>query len=218
MDVPNRTRENVEVCHVEEVDDEGYTNMKVELVRFLKWIRKETPAETEHEALNEILEFLRRTEQRTHRSQAGRLHPHFFFGGGGETLTDFISELARHSLDGSYLEVLSPFFDKGGDCKPLKDLVERFAPREVRVLLPRGRLGEGLCQRGHGFCERVARLGPGALASDLRDGSLSSQHSVQRFHRDNSPSSTLVHKCSMHRSFEPCTCALESSQLLPGLK
>jgi hypothetical protein len=88
------------------------------------------------------------------RSAAGRLYPHFYAG--KETLVDFLDNAAGSSLRGTYLEIISPYFDDASECEPLKELIERFRPREVRVFLPRGSAGEALC--GQTFFESIQAL------------------------------------------------------------
>ncbi len=47
-------------------------------------------------------------------------------------------------IHGTYMEVISPYFDDKAECQPLLDLIERFQPKEVRVYLPRSAAGEAL--------------------------------------------------------------------------
>ena len=136
--------ENVEACHVEEIAEGDKTRLRDDLSTFLERLRHKAPAAGGHEGLREILAFLRQVSPRLVKSAAGRLHTHFY--GGSESVPDFLERTAGDLLHGAYLEVISPYFDDAASCVPLKALVDRFRPKEVRVLLPRSRSGEGLCR------------------------------------------------------------------------
>ncbi len=98
--------------------------------------------------------FLKGTRQRSHRVVGGTLQLHFHSG--IEPVADFLERCAGKLLDGCCLEVLSPFFDADNTCAPLEELIRRFAPREVRVMLPRSREGDIACSPG--LFESVQRL------------------------------------------------------------
>lgn len=133
---------NVEVCHVEEIAAGAKTRLRDELLAYLETLKNKVPSEEEHAALMRVREFLRSTEQRAHRSSNGFLHTHFYRG--TEPFADFLAEVAGADLSGMNLEIISPFFDKSGDSKPLEALIERFAPNEVRLYLPRNRAGDAI--------------------------------------------------------------------------
>jgi hypothetical protein len=135
--------ENVEVCHVEEIRENDFTRLRDDLLRFLDGLERRLGERVpdEHAALKDIKTFLRRTEQRTHRSTEGRLHTHFFSTG---PVADFLQEAAGSDLRGMNLEILSPYFDSIPTSFPLADLLLRFQPREVRVFLPRNDKGQAL--------------------------------------------------------------------------
>jgi hypothetical protein len=137
--------ENVECCHVEEVEEGDRTRLRDDLVAFLVSLRRKSVAETEHAAIREILGFLRRVEQRHQKSSEGKLHTHFYSG--AIPFLDFLETTAGEFLHDAYLEVLSPYFDDAEHCKPLEDLIERFSPKEVRVFLPRAASGEALVRQ-----------------------------------------------------------------------
>lgn len=137
--------ENVEGCHVEHIVEGDKTRLRNDLLAFLLSLRRRAASNTEHLALDGILTLLRSTEQRAKRSMNDQLHTHFY--GGRESVTDFLEHTAGPYLRGTYLEIISPYFDDASDCRPLATLVERFQPREVRVFLPRSSAGEGLCRR-----------------------------------------------------------------------
>jgi hypothetical protein len=135
--------QNVEACHVEEIKKDDNTRVRDDLVRFLERLRNRSASDIKHDALNEVLGFLRGTSQRSHKSTGGKLHPHFF--GGTTSLPDFLEETAGDRIHGAYLEVISPYFDDAEDSEPLDELLDRFNPKEVRVFLPRDATGAGLC-------------------------------------------------------------------------
>lgn len=173
--------ENVEVCHLEEIPAGGKTRLRDDLVAFLGWLERKVPAQEEHAALQEIRTFLRATEPRALRSEEGVLHTHFYDG--KQPVPDFLAEVTGNALRGMCLEVISPYFDDAAESKPLADLLERFAPRAVRVYLPRGRRGEALCRQA--LYESVSAL-PGVTWAGLPKDLL-------RLGKSEDMSSRLVH-------------------------
>ncbi len=139
--------ENVEVCHTEEIPEEGFTRLGNDLIGFLEGLERRIGDKDSggHAQLRAIRGFLRGTDQREHRSTDGILHPHFFDG--RTSVPEFLRTVAGNSLDGMYLEIISPYFDEGPTSKPLDDLINEFKPREVRVFLPKANTGEALCSR-----------------------------------------------------------------------
>jgi hypothetical protein len=140
--------ENVEVCHIEEITEDDFTRLGDDLIGFLDGIERRVgeKASDGHAALREIRGFVRRdTNQRQQRSAEGILHPHFFDG--RTSVPEFLRTIAGRSLDGMYLEIISPYFDKGPTSAPLEELIKEFRPREVRVFLPRANTGEALCSQ-----------------------------------------------------------------------
>ena len=137
--------ENVEACHVEELEDGARTRLCDDLIVFLKDLRKKAAAERDQTALLLVLDFLRGMKQRAQRTTDDALHTHFYSG--REPLADFLRDTAGPRLSGCYLEVLSPYFDDAKTCEPLRTLLNRFSPKEVRVLLPRASTGEALCRK-----------------------------------------------------------------------
>lgn len=138
--------ENVECCHIEELVDGDRSRLRDDLIAFLDLLRRKTSAESEHTAIRDIVSFLKGTEHRQQKSQSGTLHTHFYSG--RESIPDFLDATAGPILRGTYMEVISPYFDDKTDCKPLLDLIERFVPKEVRVYLPRSAAGEALVPEG----------------------------------------------------------------------
>ncbi len=144
--------ENVEVAHVEEVSEGDHTNLRDALLRYLDALvgaaegrRANDDLRSAHGAVRDIRDFLQRATQREHRSVGGRLSTHFH--GGEESLPDFIEGAAGKSLRGLCLEVISPYFDRGGTSAPMDALLERLGPPETRVFLPRNDRGEALCSQ-----------------------------------------------------------------------
>ncbi len=165
--------ENVEVAHVEVIEDGKPTRLRDALLGYLDALvqaaegrRPNDELRASHGALQDIHNFLRRTTRREQRSIDGRLWPHFHDG--QLSLPDFIEETAGKSLRGLCLEVISPYFDSGGASAPLEALTERFEPSEARVFLPRNERGEALCE-GTFFDWVTNRAGVswGALPGDL---------------------------------------------------
>jgi hypothetical protein len=137
--------ENVEACHVEEIEEGGKTRLRDDLLGFLDALRRKAPADGDHPALQDILAFLRSTDQRFQKSAEGRLHAHFYSG--PESFPEFLENMAGPHLRGAYLEVIAPYFDDTSDCGPLRDLIHRFEPREVRIYLPRSQAGAVTCRQ-----------------------------------------------------------------------
>lgn len=137
--------ENVESCHVEEIGEGDKTRLKEDIASFLESLRHKARAECEHAALRDILAFLRTADQRLQKTASGRLLSHFYAS--REPFVDFLDQTAGNFIRGTYLEIISPYFDDAADCAPLMALVERFSPKEVRVYLPRSPSGDALCRR-----------------------------------------------------------------------
>src|SRR5262249_20930407 len=55
---------------------------------------------------------------------------------GSESFLEFLDSAAGNRLREMDLEVISPYFDESTDCAPLVALIDKFKPKEVRVLLP----------------------------------------------------------------------------------
>lgn len=137
--------ENVEACHVEEIAEGARTRLRDDLIVFLDSMRAKARAETDQTALRLIRKFLSESEQRDQRTTDGALHTHFFAS--REPLVDFLRQTADAKLRGGYLEVISPYFDDATTCEPLRAIIARFEPKEVRVFLPRAANGEALCRK-----------------------------------------------------------------------
>lgn len=139
---------NVEACHIEELPEGAKTRLRDGLVAAIEHTMHRARGGTadDHRALRAILAFVRGCEQRLQRSTDSHLHPHFFVGGtarrdDGMSLPDFLADVSQGSLRGMKLELMAPFLDRSA----LDELVRRFAPTEVRVLLPEDESGAVAC-------------------------------------------------------------------------
>lgn len=165
--------ENVEVGHVEEIAEGEHTNLRDALISYLDRLvakaerrRVNDELRDQHEALRDIREFLREGSQRQHRFVNGKLRTHFH--NGEESLPDFIHNAAGDSLHTLCLEIISPYFDDADECVPLAALIERFAPRESRIFLPKNDRGEALCpQKLFSWVRAQASVTWGILPGDL---------------------------------------------------
>lgn len=137
--------ENVEVAAFQVIEAGAKTSLREDLLVFLSSLARRAPAGAGREgALGDVLAFLRReTVARVRRSDGGWLNTRFY--GGAQSIVEFLQDTAGNKLRGLHLDVVSPFFDETGDCRPLEDLAEAFDLAEVRVSLPRGPGGEALC-------------------------------------------------------------------------
>lgn len=137
--------ENVEVCHIERLEEGEPTRLRTDLLAFLGRLERLSgdKAADGNASIVAIRAFLKSTNQRATRSGAGWLHPHFFDG--RTAVVDFLKGATGQNLNNLYLEIISPYFDKGPESWPLQELVSEFKPREVRVFLPKKDTGEALC-------------------------------------------------------------------------
>ena len=138
---------NVEVCHTEEINEGDLTRLREDLKTLFDTIVNNVGdrVSDDHKALRSIRAFLRKTDQREKRSTDGLLHTHFFDGRG--TFPDFLYDATAGSLQGMYLEIISPYLDAGPELKPLIELIEKFNPKEVRVFLPHEVTGQASCSK-----------------------------------------------------------------------
>ncbi|MEW6688724.1 MAG: hypothetical protein AB1452_06485 [Pseudomonadota bacterium] len=138
--------ENVEVCHFEEIHEADKTLLKPDLADLLGALKRRAIAGgTVQRAVDDMLDFLRsNTEERQRRTSDDYLHTRFY--GGAVPVHEFLDSSTGGRLRGAYLDVISPYLDDADDCKPLEQLVERFAPKEVHVLLPKDAQGQVMCR------------------------------------------------------------------------
>lgn len=158
--------ENVEVCHIEEIDADGKSGFRDDLLDLCRRLRAEVPPETEDDALEAIRKFVLRVAQYDQRSGGGTLHPRFYAGAG--SFVDFLKESAGSRLSDLNLEIISPFFDDADEVRPLADLISAFGPREVRVFLPLDDAGTAGCsERLHRALDKLPGCRWGRLPGDL---------------------------------------------------
>jgi hypothetical protein len=162
--------ENVEVAHVEEIPEQGNTNIRDALIEFVDGLVRAVEGRPPNDDLRQthgaayhIREFLRGTTQRKHKSHGGVLHTHFQ---SNESVPEFIESIAGKSLRGMCLEIISPYFSE--KPAPLEALQSRFAPTEIRVFLPRNDRNEAACSEGlHGWVQAQKHVHWGVLPSEL---------------------------------------------------
>lgn len=153
--------ENVEVAHIETVEEGIFCGFRDDLLSLIALVRRESPRGTAHLALDEIHSFVRRCKQDLQRLYAGSLISRLFTG--DQDLPDFLEEVAGNRLRNRCLEVISPYFDNTESVTPLRELISRFRPQQTRVFLPRGAAGEALCSEEFWKCIRAT----GALWAKL---------------------------------------------------
>jgi len=139
--------ENVETCHIETISSDERSSLRDDVRKLLKVLLEKTRvrAADDHASLREIDAFLSGVTQRMTRSTEGVLHTHFFDGTG--RFVDFLERTAGKLLQGCDLEVISPYLDDTAESKPLQELIDRFAVRNVRLFLPRGEADEVRCNK-----------------------------------------------------------------------
>jgi hypothetical protein len=142
--------ENVEVCHTEEIGEGEVTSLRDDLLALLEGIERRKGGgggPEEHAPLSAIKGFLRqKTSQRRMRSSNGFIYPHFY--NGRNSVAEFLTGVVNNSLKGLNLEIISPYFNQGGESTPLTSLIDTFSPKEVRIMLPLNDKGEATCLAG----------------------------------------------------------------------
>lgn len=133
--------ENVECCHLEEIGDGEATSLRDPMLELLAQLGKLAQSENAREALKDLSAVLRRSTQRLQRTQDGALFTQLF-SSAAETFPDFLENAAGKLLRGCSLEVISPYFDDADECRPLKELKDRFKLEAIRVAVPTNRQGE----------------------------------------------------------------------------
>jgi hypothetical protein len=163
---------NVEACHIEVIEEESKCGFRDDLLRLLRRIRQATPLADRHPAMEPIRRFIVGLAQYRGSKSGGVLHPRLYVGQG--SVADFLDDIAGRNLLGLNLEIISPYLDRGEEMRPLKELVDRFSPPEVRVLLPRDRDGSALCEAK---THKAIREIPGAVWGELPETLLESGRS-----------------------------------------
>ena len=157
--------ENVEVAHIETVEEGLTCGFRNDLVSLIALVRRVSPDGTSHSALDELHSFIRTCEQDPQRLHDGILVPRCFTG--DNDLPDFLEEVAGHRLRNRCLEVISPYFDESESLKPIRELIARFRPEEARVFLPKGADGEALCSEDYWKAMHDAGALWGTLPADV---------------------------------------------------
>jgi len=157
--------ENVEVAHIEAAEEASLCGFRDDLLALISLLHRVAPETAAHSALDEIHSFVRKLEQDPQRLSQTVLIPRLLAG--DRDLSDFIEEIAGHRLRNRCLEVISPYFDDKESLKPLRELIQRFRPRETRVFLPRGAEGEALCSEEYWKAVREAEAVWGTLPADV---------------------------------------------------
>ena len=137
--------ENIEVCHVEEVRLGERCSFRNDLLVLISRIKRFSPSGEQHTALDNIRSFLHGVPHRYKRTHGQWLFPQLYCG--KQSVSEFLEDRVGDRLQGLNLEVISPYFDERGGEGPLKTILERFGPREVRILLPRDVSGAAQCPR-----------------------------------------------------------------------
>lgn len=167
---------NVEVGHIEEIAGGARTRLSDGVEQLIEWLLKQGPKDTDHTALKTIQKFLREVVPAEHRSLDGAARPHFFVKGVAldqdeadtTPLVAFLDQTFGRRLDGMNLEVIAPYVDKAETSTALTRLIKRFAPSEVRVLLPRDDQGEAmLTPEMHAWLAKAPGASWGKLPKDL---------------------------------------------------
>lgn len=167
--------ENIEVAHIEEVEEGEACSFADDLRQLVALVRRTAPPETEQQALQAIDAFVRRIPQDAQRMRDRLVLPRFF---SGPSFIDFLVDIAGSRLQRCNLEILSPYFDATEtSAGALSRLKEAFKPREIRVYLPRGLDHEALCSEGY-FAATRAMADWGSLPKELTRLSKSAERTL----------------------------------------
>ena len=133
--------ENVECAHIEEINDADASDQRCpfrpDLLGLVQRVRQSASESDDQSALDGINAFLSVRPQRNSigkNKSNGRDDTRIFGAQSQTTLSNWLRHLDFDS-EGLNLEVISPYFDAQGEG-PLRDLIDAFRPREVRVFLP----------------------------------------------------------------------------------
>lgn len=156
--------ENVEAAHIEHVGEGEPCSFKADLRSLIARVRHAARHVPQHDALDEIDAFVRRLADEPQRMRGGVVLPRLF---AGESVVQFLTDVAENRLQRCNLEVLSPYFDTvASDAAPLAQLKAAFRPREVRVYLPRGVENEALCSSSY-YSEVAKTASWGTMPKDV---------------------------------------------------
>jgi hypothetical protein len=157
--------ENVEVAHIECVDDRSECSFAADLRDLLTRVRRASPQGADHSALDEVTAFVTHLVPASQRISEGLLRPRLYSG--GDDVTVFLENLAGNRLRRRCLEIISPYFDETESVAPLHALIDTFKPRETRVFLPTGVEGEALCSEAYWQAVKDAGANWGQLPEDV---------------------------------------------------
>lgn len=163
--------ENIEVFHFEEVAAGSRSSLKQDLLSLVGLLIRKSPGTDVQPAAREIQNFLLRheVEQLKVRSVDNEYRPRLFVKSGRESLFDFLDVQLGDELRGLSLEILSPYFDeadKDGHYPVLAEVIDRFKPAEVRVLLPKDPDGNATIPES---AHRAIRRLPGVSWADMAE-------------------------------------------------
>ena len=135
---------NVESFHIEEIGQKDNTVMNESIRNFLDRVLDATPSEGEIESVQTIVHFLENLDQSGNANVINEGNRRYFYDG-SIPLHEFLDEKAGELLKNTSLEIISPYFDNTGNMKPLKNIIQKFHPSEIRISLPVNDAGEVRC-------------------------------------------------------------------------
>lgn len=134
--------DNLECGHFEEIHSLSVSDDRIpfrkDLLSLVLQVRRSSPDDEEHRALDRIHRFLLDdtcSEEFSHVRSSDRWHTQIFCGQDRRDFSGWLKALRVDRWEWN-LEILSPYFDDSG-AGPLRALIETLEPRESRVLLPR---------------------------------------------------------------------------------
>lgn len=162
--------ENVEACHFEEIEENDRTLLTEPLLKLLRLLKQRTSATGPHPPLETIIEFLAKDTVRRERRSGNQTRFTYFYPG-TNSFPDFLEEAVGASLQDLHLEIISPYLGDAPSSGPLRELIERFNPKEVRLLLPRNRDGSAACTaKLYKSVAGMDRVSWGKLPADATSG------------------------------------------------
>jgi hypothetical protein len=138
---------NLESCHVETIEAESRCSFREDLRDMLAAVRKLAGDTEQHDALDAIRRFLKdEVYPVEHATFSGRLRTRLIAGTG--RLIDSLVRIRGRELEGTRLEVISPFFDKHR-ATALRDLVGEIGIAKAHVFLPKTAVGQASCSEAY---------------------------------------------------------------------
>jgi hypothetical protein len=156
--------ENVEVAHVDEINDGERCSYRSDLLNLIRLVKRESRAEEEHPALESIRAFILRLSYNETSKWDNRWRTRLFTG--REDVPDF---LAGFIPSGEFnLEVISPFFDRGDSVGTLERLIESTQPKLTRIFLPEDHEASAQCSKQYFLAARgLKHVQWGRLPKDI---------------------------------------------------